>query len=254
MPVKEEDEMKEKKDKKKILYEEDLYAPIRDYLTKEGYTVKGEVGHCDIMAVKYDDVLVVEMKKTLNLEVILQASIRQRLTDRVYIAVPKKGKVLFTKRWKNICYLLRRLELGLFLVSFKGERAFVEEVMPPQPFDRNLSKKASSRKKKSVLNEFSKRHGDYNIGGCTGKKLVTVYREQAIQIGALIGKYGDLSPKKLKELGADKDKTSKILQDNHYGWFYRVSRGLYALSDKGKSELNEYCELVDFYLEEKHDR
>lgn len=162
--------------------------------------------------------------------------------------------MLFTKRWKNICYLLRRLELGLFLVSFKGERAFVEEVMPPQPFDRNLSKKTSSRKKKSVLNEFSKRHGDYNIGGCTGKKLVTVYREQAIQIGALIGKYGDLSPKKLKELGADKDKTSKILQDNHYGWFYRVSRGLYALSDKGKSELNEYCELVDFYLEEKHDR
>jgi len=254
--IKEEDKMeekKDKKDKKSILYEEDLYAPIRDYLTEEGYTVKGEVGHCDVMAVKHEDVLVVEMKKTLNLEVILQASVRQRLTDRVYIAVPKKSKVLFTKRWKNICYLLRRLELGLFLVSFRGERAFVEEAITPQPFDRNLSKRTSTRKKKAVLNEFSKRHGDYNTGGCTGKKLVTVYREQAIHIGALIGKYGDLSPKRLKELGADKDKTSRILQDNHYGWFNRVSKGLYTLSDKGKAELNEYRDLVDFYLDEKHD-
>lgn len=86
---KEEDEMKEKK--KGTLYEEDLYAPIRDYLTGEGYTVKGEVKHCDVMAVKYDEMLVVEMKKTLNLDVILQAAIRQRLTDRVYIAVPKKA-------------------------------------------------------------------------------------------------------------------------------------------------------------------
>ena len=240
--------MKEKQ--KSILYEEDLYIPIRDYLKKEGYTVKGEVKHCDVMAVKYDEVLVVEMKKTLNLDVILQASIRQRLTDRVYIAVPKKGKVLFTRRWKDICYLLRRLELGLFLVSFRGEEGFVEEVITPKLFDRNASIKKSKRKKKDVLNEFSKRHGDYNTGGCTGKKLVTVYREQAIHIAALIEKYGDLSPKSLKELGADKDKTSQILQDNHYGWFDRVSRGVYSLSDKGKAELNEYRELADFYLKE----
>lgn len=240
--------MKEKKANKSILYEEDLYAPIKDHLMEAGYTVKGEVGHCDIMAVKHEEVLVVEMKKSLNLDVILQASIRQRLTDMVYIAVPKNSKVMFTKRWKNICYLLRRLELGLLLVAFKGDRAFVEEIITPQPFNRSVSKRISGRKKKAVLREFSNRHGDYNTGGCTSKKLVTAYREQAIQIAALIGKYGEMSPKKLKDLGADKDKTSRILQDNHYGWFVRVSRGLYALSDKGKAEINQYCELVDFYL------
>jgi hypothetical protein len=245
---KEEERMKEKK--KEILYEEDLYEPIRDYLTEAGYTVKGEVKHLDVMAVKDDELLIVEMKKTLNLDVILQASIRQRLTDRVYIAVPKKGKVLFTKRWKDICYLLRRLELGLFLVSFKGDRAFVEETITPQPFNRSISTKKSNKKRASVLNEFSKRHGDYNIGGCTGKKLVTAYREQAIYIGALLSKYGSLSPKDLKKLGTDKDKTSNILQDNHYGWFDRVSRGVYTLTDKGKLELKEYHDLVDFYLKE----
>lgn len=240
--------MKEKQ--RIILYEEDLYAPIRDYLTKEGYTVKGEVKHCDVMAVRCDELLVVEMKKTLNLDVILQASIRQRLTERVYIAVPKKGKLLFTKRWKDICYLLRRLELGLFLVSFRGEAALVEEAIVPKPFSRELSIKKSNTKKKAVLNEFSKRHGDYNTGGCTGKKLVTVYREQAIHIAALLGKYGDLSPKRLKELGADKVKTSQILQDNHYKWFERISRGVYTLSEKGNVEMKEYNELVDFYLKE----
>ncbi len=248
MSIKNEGKMKQ--EHKSILYEQDLYAPIKDYLTREGYTVKGEVKNCDVMAVRYDEMLVVEMKKTLNLDVILQASTRQRLTDKVYIAVPKKGKLLFTKRWKDICYLLRRLELGLFLVSIRGEASFVEEAIVPKPFSRELSIKKSNKKKIDVLNEFSNRHGDYNTGGCTGKKLVTVYREQAIHIAALLGKYGDLSPKRLKELGADKGKTSQILQDNHYGWFERVSRGLYTLSEKGKVGLREYHELVEFYLKE----
>mgnify|MGYP000858969820 CR=1 FL=1 len=229
-------------------YEQDLYLPIKDYLTKGGYSVKGEVKNCDITAVRSNELLVVEMKKTLNLDVILQASIRQRLTDKVYIAVPKKGRLLYTKRWKDICYLLRRLELGLLLVSLNGDSYFVEEAISPKPFNRDLSIKKSSRKKKEVLKEFSDRHGDYNIGGCTGKKLVTAYREQAIHIAALIEKYGELSPKKLKELGTDKEKTSRILQDNHYGWFDKVERGVYALSEKGKAELKEYSELVAFYL------
>jgi hypothetical protein len=233
---------------KKIFYEQDLYVPIKDYLTKEGYTVKGEVKNCDIMAVKNDEILIVEMKKTLNLDVILQAAIRQRLSDTVYIAVPKKGKLLYTKRWKDICYLLRRLELGLFLVSLRGDSFYVEEAITPKPFSRELSVKKSTRKKSEVLKEFSSRHGDYNIGGCTGKKLVTAYREQAIHIAALMGKYGNLSAKRLKELGTDKKKTSNILQDNHYGWFDKVERGIYTLSEKGKAELNEYQELVNFYL------
>lgn len=233
---------------KSKLYEQDLYLPIKDYLTKEGYSVKGEVKNCDIMAVRNDEMLVVEMKKALNLEVILQASTRQRLTDKVYIAVPKKGRLMYTKRWKDICYLLRRLELGLLLVSLRGDSFFVEEAISPKPFNRELSIKRSSRKKKEVLKEFSERHGDYNIGGCTGKKLVTAYREQAIHIAALIEKYGELSPKRLKELGTDKKKTSNILQDNHYGWFEKVKRGVYTLSEKGKVELKEYGELVNFYL------
>ena len=96
----------------KKLKETDLYDPVRKHLEHLGFTVNGEVLHCDVTAIKDDLLVVVELKKNLNLEVILQAVQRQKAADLVYIAVFKKGRELLTKRWKNICHLLRRLELG----------------------------------------------------------------------------------------------------------------------------------------------
>lgn len=233
--------------KKGKILEEDLYIPVRDYLIMNGFDVKAEVEHCDVAACKEDCLLVVEMKISLNLDVILQAALRQRIADIVYIAVPKKAKVLFTSRWKNICHLLRRLELGLLLVSFRGNETFVEEALKAEFFNREMSKKKSGKKKKLLLQEFSSRHGDYNTGGCKGKKLVTAYREMAIHIAALLQKHETLSIKSLKDLGTDNRKTSEILQDNYYGWYKRISRGIYTLSDTGKQELAEYRQLVEYY-------
>ena len=28
-----------------------------------------------------------------------------------------------------------------------------------------------------------------------------------------------------------------MMRDDHYGWFYRVERGIYALTDKGRADL-----------------
>ncbi len=239
------------KNNKKKLFEEDLYAPVKDYLEEKGYTVKAEVGHCDVTAIIDDVLLVVEMKTTLNLDVILQAALRQRIADRVYIAVPKKGKVLFTKRWQNICYLLRRLEIGLLLVSIRGKSSFVEEVLIPEPFSRERSKGHSKKKRNDVVREFNERYGDFNTGGSTRKKLVTSYKEKAIHIAALLKKHGPLSIKRLKEMGTDIKKTSTILQNNHYSWFERVGRGVYALTGKGDKELDKHREIVSFYLNSK---
>lgn len=235
-------------DKGRKILEKDLYAPVRDYLIRQGYEVKGEVRHCDVSALKDDTLLVVEMKTSLNLDVILQATLRQRMADIVYIAVPKKGKVLFTSRWNNICHLLRRLEIGLLLVSFRGNSSIVEEALSPQPFSREMSTRLAGKKRKLVLEEFSGRQGDYNIGGCTKKKLVTVYREKSIHIAALLEAHGPLSIKALRDMGTDSKKTASILQDNHYDWFDRASRGVYELSDKGKKEINDYRELAKFYV------
>ena len=237
--------IREKNVSKNKTYEKDLYAPVRDYLINQGWDVKGEVKYCDVAAVKEDILLVVEMKTSLNLDVILQAAIRQRTADIVYVAVPKKSRVLFTKRWKNILYLLRRLEIGLLLVDLKFESPRVEEVIKPEPFSRERSRKLSVKRRNMLLKEFSARYGDYNTGGISGEKLVTAYRELALHIAALLEKNGSLSIRELRELGTDDKKTAGVLQKNFYGWFQRVDRGVYELSEKGKKEIEEYRDIIE---------
>lgn len=231
----------------KKIREEDLYRPVKEYISKMGFEVKGEVGHVDVMGVKDDIVLAVEMKKSLNLDVVVQGALRQRIADMVYIAVPKNSRELFSKRWKNIFYLLRRLELGLLVVTFKGNSSLVQEIVKPEPFSREKSRSLSNNKRLVLMEEFNSRSGDYNIGGSTGKKLLTAYREKAIQIGAILKVHNILTLKDLREFGCDCKKTGEILRDNHYGWFQRVKRGEYKLTDKGFEEIENYKELVEFY-------
>jgi hypothetical protein len=241
--------------KKKIeIREEDLYKPISEYLTNLGYTVKGEVKHCDIVAVKDEELLVVEMKKSLNLDLILQAALRQKLADVVYIAVPKPGRALFSKRWQDLYYLLKRLQFGLIFVSFKEGLSLVEVVFDPVPFDMSNTKKKNNKKKQELLKEFEARHGDFNTGGSTRKKLVTAYREQAIHIACCLMKYGPMSPKALRELGTDEKKTQIILKNNHYKWFEHIDDKLYGMSEKGIREVSAYAELCDYYMKSIEDR
>ena len=67
--------------------EVELYGPIKRFLEAQGYTVKGEIGPCDIVAVRGDEgPVVVELKERLNLALILQAVDRLTVSDAVYIA------------------------------------------------------------------------------------------------------------------------------------------------------------------------
>ncbi len=232
---------------KQQIREADLYIPVRSYLKEQGFDVKGEVGNCDVAAVRDGHVVIVEMKKRLNLEVILQAALRQQLTDDVYIAVSKKYSLMGTQRWKKICHLLRRLELGLLLVTIKGGSYRVEMVIAPESFDRMKSRNSKKKKREQLVREFSYRHGDYNMGGVTGRKIVTAYREKAIHIAAVLKEHQPLSISQLKERGTNKKSTAGILQKNYYGWFERVSRGVYRLSSYGRKELENFKELVEFY-------
>lgn len=231
--------------------EQDLYGPVKSFFEAKGFAVKAEVKDCDVTAILDELLIIIEMKTVLNLDVILQAAIRQRMTDVVYIAVPKKHRLLNTKRWKNISYLLRRLELGLLLVDFKQETAFVEEAIAPKQFNQEKSKRRSKRRRQEVLNEFNERSGDYNLGGSTRTKLVTAYREKAIQIAVFLDEHKELSIKELKSYGSDPKKTAAIVQDNHYRWFERVRRGVYTLSQSGAKDLTDYQELVDYYKQYK---
>lgn len=59
-------------------------------------------------------------------------------------------------------------------------------------------------------------------------------------------KYGQLSPRKLRELGTG-EKTQSILSKNFYGWFEKVEKGIYKLSDRGHEVFGRYPELSSYY-------
>jgi hypothetical protein len=235
------------KEKKKLL-EVDLYKPIQTHLLLEGYEVYGEVNDCDIVAVKGDELVVIELKLTLSVDLLIQAAKRQRLTDIVYIAIPRPNERLNSKRWADKCHLIRRLELGLIVVSFPGKRAKADIIIHPAPFHRSKSMAQSKLKRARILTEIKGRSANFNVGGSNRTKIMTSYKENCIQIACYLEHCGPLSPKLLIEKGTG-PKTSSILTKNFYGWFERIKRGTYIISEKGRQEIKEYPDLLDYYFE-----
>ena len=223
-----------------VARETDLYGPINDYLIAQGYTVRSEVLGCDIAATKGEDLVVIELKRSFCISLLLQATQRQRVADSVYVAIPKPPDRERRARWRHIQHLLRRLELGLILVSFSTAVPTVEIAFDPLPLER----KRDSRRRRAVVHEIAGRSGEYNEGGSTRRKIVTAYRENAIFIACCLERYGPLEPGQLRDLGAG-PKTLSILSRNVYGWFQRVDAGVYGLRAPGRHALASYPELVE---------
>lgn len=227
----------------RITCEADLYEPVRQFLIAQGYEVYGEVNDCDVTGVKGDDIVIVELKRRLNLALLLQAIERQNITNSVYVAIPRPKAGSGCADWRKKRRLLRRLELGLLFVSPRSARK-VEVILHPAPYEQRLSK----HRRRRLLREVNGRSGDYNRGGTRGKKM-TAYRENCLHIACCLEQNGPLSPRKLRELGTG-PKTQSILYNNHYGWFERIAYGTYALSHRGQKALEEYHEVADFYRQQ----
>jgi hypothetical protein len=216
--------------------ETDLAAPVTAFLAAQGWTVRSEVKDCDVAAVRGDDLLVVELKKSITLALLVQGARRQRLTDTVYLAIPRPSSVWQWRRVnRGVLHLLRRLELGLLFVVPEG----IDVVLQPRP----LARRRKPAARRAVLEEVDQRSADYNTAGSTRRKLMTAYREQALRIACFLAVHGELSPKRLRELGTG-EKTRAILYDNVYGWFRRVRTGIYRLSAHGARDLGAYPELA----------
>lgn len=225
--------------KGKKLAETDLYYPVRDFLQKQGYSVRSEVMGCDVTATKDEQLLIVELKLGLNTTFLVQAIDRQRLTDLVYVALPKPSAREWRLRWPGLQQLLRRLELGLLLVSFTGGDGYVEVAFDPGPYEQ----RKNPRRLQAVLREIAGRSGEYNLGGSSRQKLVTAYREQSLFIAWWLQQLGPQSPKALRLYGTC-DKTLPILYRNYYGWYTHRQKGSYEISEAGRQALEQYFELV----------
>lgn len=224
--------------------ESQLYEPVRQYWSAAGYLVRGEVASCDVLACLGDELIAIELKTSLGLEVILQAVERQKKCTQSWIAVPKPGsRVLRSKRWRQILHLLKRLELGLMLVDLDTEPACLEVVLIGLPFDRSASQSHAKAARKKMRDEFDRRHGDHNTGGVNRTRLMTAYREQALLVAALLSRTGMASAAQLRRLGSN-SQTYAILRNNHYGWFEKCGPGQYALTGEGQTALQNYQGLV----------
>jgi hypothetical protein len=219
--------------------EADLYEPIKRFLEAQGYAVKGEIGHCDIVAVREgEDPVVVELKERLTLALILQGVDRLRVSADVYIAfrIGKGHSASWRTRRKQVTGLLRRLGLGLLTVSAHDN---VVAVLDPTPYRPRLN----TRKQGRLLKEFAERVGDPEAGGSSSRQRLTAYRQDALRCARELSDSGVLKLSVLRER-TGVIRAGPILRDNHYGWFERVTFGHYELTPKGRDELSTWAEAL----------
>lgn len=229
-----------------VAREEELYFPIKDYYEKLGYTVRGEVLHCDLVAIHEDSghTVIVEMKKTFTLALLLQGVERLRLNEHVVLAVERnrKKKGAHNQRFGDLAELCRRLGLGLMSVTFyKTKAPFIEILCEP---GEEAQRGARRGRQKRLMTEFHERSGDYNVGGSTGRKLMTAYREKAIRIAYTLQMSGTLAPREVAAMTGN-SRSGDMLRANYYGWFNRIELGKYQLSAKGAEALIEYRDIIE---------
>ena len=216
--------------------EADLYAPVKAYLEARGYEVKAEIGACDLMARRADEpALVVELKTTFSLALVMQGVARQSMFDDVYLAVavpPKRG---WGPRYRDILALCRRLGLGLLAV--RGDS--VEAHLDPGPYRPRKAVERAGR----LLREFDRRVGDPNLGGTTGVERMTAYRQDALRCLDHLARTGADRPAAIRR-ACGVQRAATILRDDHYGWFERVSRGVYRITPAGEAALARYADAL----------
>lgn len=200
--------------------------------------MKAEVTDCDVVAVRgKEPPVIVELKTGLTISLLLQGVDRQAITDAVYLAVPHGKGRAFYLRAKEATKLCRRLGLGL--LSVRMDAQLVVPHCDPEPYQpRKITKR-----KTALLKEFQKRVGDPNTGGQVGRQVMTAYRQDVLRMVDYIEKNGPTRPRDFVA-NLNISKAPSILQVDHYGWFYRVERGVYDLSELGHKAVDDYADVI----------
>lgn len=227
--------------------ETDLYEPIKLFFEKMGYTVQAEVKNCDIACIFENKLILIELKKAFSLKIIYQAMDRKVFSDFVYIGLPRPKN--FRKREvKNMIKILTLLEIGLITVAIDSPIKTVEVILEPKP-KANGSK---SKRRNNVLKEIENRNLNINLGGSSKKnKILTSYKENVIYITCFLEKFKKAKGAEIKKLTGIENATY-ILRCNHFGYFKKIERGIYALSEEGINMLarGDFKEAIDYYKEE----
>lgn len=223
--------------------ESDLYPPVCEYFISLGYDVQAEVKSCDLVAKKDGETIVAELKTSFCLKLVYQAIERQSITDLVYIVIPRP-KGAKGAQWNSMLKLMKRLDIGIITVALDSELKAVDIVSVPA----GTAKPKSSTKRASFNKEVDSRNLHVNTGGVNKTKILTAYREKSIYILCLAEAFGEISPAQINKI-LNEPYAGNIVSRNFYGWFKKISKGVYAISDEGYKILNgnEYKEAIEFY-------
>jgi hypothetical protein len=213
-----------------------LYRPVKTFLERLGFVVKGEIGCCDLLALRGDDppvVVIGELKLTFNLELVLQGVDRAASCDEVWLAARLSSRERGREkdaRFRNLC---RRLGFGLLGVQSNGQVHVLVSPTAPMP-RRNPSRRSR------LVEEHRRRQGDPVEGGGSRKPIMTAYRQRALACAAALAQ----GPRRLRDLNANIPDAAKILRGNVYGWFVPVERGVYTLAEPGRAALLRWPQLA----------
>lgn len=167
--------------------EEDLFPPLKDYFMEQGYTIYSEVQstkgmqRADMVLTKDDELIVIEMKKTLSFQLIDQARNWLKTANYVYVAVP----VIKGERSQTAIDILNIFGIGLIEVNLEQ----YEERKDLNVFDEINRKdmkygliithgnyREDKLLDKSKLSFLTEEHQTWSKGGATSSsKYVTTY-------------------------------------------------------------------------------
>jgi hypothetical protein len=160
---------------------------------------------------------------------VLQGVDRAAACDEVWLAarLSSRGKGRESDaRFRNLC---RRLGFGLLGVAETGEVQILVSPCAPTP-------RRDPRRRSRLVDEHRRRQGDPVAGGGSRAPVMTAYRQQALACAAAIA----CAPRRPRDLKPAIPDAAKILLHNVYGWFDRIERGVYGLTDAGRTALERW--------------
>jgi hypothetical protein len=174
-------------------------------------------------------VVVGELKLAFNLELVLQGVDRMAACDEVWLAVQASARGRGREADPRVGKLCRQLGIGLLVVARSGR---VDLLAEPGPW----RARANARRRSRLVEEHRRRQGDPAVGGGSRAPIMTAYRQQALACAAALA----AGPQRPRDLKATVPAAPAILQRNVYGWFERIARGSYGLSEAGHAALRRW--------------
>ena len=124
----------------------------------------------------------------------------------------------------------------------------MEVILEAGTFDWGKSRSKSQARKGMLMQEHQNRKNSSNIGGINKTKLLTAYREKVLEIAFILKNEGPQKLSDIIEKTAGDKRIGTMLRLNHYGWFFKQSRGIYGITEAGEEGLEEFSDFVNCFL------